>query len=87
MSLLKEDLLITLLIAVYIVAASIIGAEEFKDDVADEIHAKQVAEKKEMHPCDFTAIEYGYYHTRREPECIGKGGPLPNHVLTLPVGQ
>jgi hypothetical protein len=52
-------------------------------------HVAEATTRKEMHPCDFTAIQYGHYHEKRKsaPECYSGTRELPPHILTMPVRQ
>lgn len=61
------------------------GTSDYEEAQITAKHVNEAQEKKNMSPCDFTAISYGPYHHKKDPECVGKGGPLPDHILTLPV--
>jgi hypothetical protein len=65
----------------------LIGPRSFEPEITAQ-HVKEATERKEMRPCDFALIQYGPEAERRNPECVKvSAGPLPNHVLTLPVTE
>ena len=61
------------------------------DYEAAQITAQRIVaagEAKELHPCDFTFVQYGPYHEKRAPECVDvDAGPLPANVLTVPCNH